>query len=547
MYKLIYGLDLINSEKLEKFKIILNQTHFIIVNEMDSQKKTKFLLNNFVLNENSKKYLISKLKSDAEKEIERVIELSTIKNMGKQKEFNSFNEKNIVFYGDYKKLDTLLNVSAWNGFIECFSSEMLKDLHIKVSSKEEAEELYLAILYKKENNLIFNSVSEKIHKQIGILLIYSLNFLQKNDLNEEEINKLKAIKNELAQIITDKEVRNTRLETRIFFHIYCIDEKIIQFSPYSQSDLNKVFDNWLKLFLKYEIFQITDMSFFISTPLRMSLYNYLMCIKKMVEFGEKKWLGDKKKFYQDFIEKSPMVMGTGYFNGHRPITLNLIHKFIEKYKDEFQNYVKFFEIQELYKYFFEFFKIQSLFLLNYSSETAFKYETETLINGRETLVSYKCAESNIWDNTENNTAYGIMNNIGNNFASTLLKANLLKIELNNLRDNKIIVSYRQTKSFNKTDYIININKDNLIKSINEYKEINYNEEINYLIKSSRILLGESFSKDNGNYYCRFLKKEDKFFIFEIIFLYFNQTESFKVALTSKDFTCVGEVFEVTKK
>ena len=132
--------------------------------------------------------------------------------MGKQKEFNSFNEKNIVFYGDYKKLDTLLNVSAWNGFIECFSSEMLKDLHIKVSSKEEAEELYLAILYKKENNLIFNSVSEKIHKQIGILLIYSLNFLQKNDLNEEEINKLKAIKNELAQIITDKEVRNTRLE-----------------------------------------------------------------------------------------------------------------------------------------------------------------------------------------------------------------------------------------------------------------------------------------------------------------------------------------------
>ena len=78
MDKLIYGLDLINSEKLEKFKIILNQTHFIIVNEMDSQKKTKFLLNNFVLNENSKKYLISKLKSDAEKEIERVDRKSVV-------------------------------------------------------------------------------------------------------------------------------------------------------------------------------------------------------------------------------------------------------------------------------------------------------------------------------------------------------------------------------------------------------------------------------------------------------------------------------------
>ena len=354
------------------------------------------------------------------------------------------------------------------------------------------------------------------------------------DLFDSEIKELQSIKENLLKIMEKEEVKNSGLEMRLNFHILCIREKIIQYS--SGDELNLLFEEWLKLFLKFDIFNEYNLSFFVSTPLRQALYNYIICVKKMSEMGEKKFLGNKKEFYTELIEKSPMVMGNGYFNGHRPITLNLVHRFVEKYRNEFNNYViKSFKIEDLYKHFFEFSKIQSLISLNYSLEAVLNYEENVLITKQESIYpeSLKISNNDKKLNFENAQA-----------TNSDLRNKML-IKLYNLRDCEVMITcIKNKREFEKTDYVIEINNTNLRQHLNEYKTEELDKEIGLLIKSSRILLGENFIKSKGHYYARFLNKKEKFFIFEIIFLYSNQTESFIVALAAEDFICKGQIKKI---
>lgn len=84
---------------------------------------------------------------------------------------------------------------------------------------------------------------------------------------------------------------------RLNFHILCIREKIMQFS--SKAELNLLFEDWLKLLLKFDLFYEHRLSFFVSTPLRQALYNYIICVKKMAEMGEKNVLEIKKHSIQN--------------------------------------------------------------------------------------------------------------------------------------------------------------------------------------------------------------------------------------------------------
>lgn len=226
-----------------------------------------------------------------------------------------------------------------------------------------------------------------------------------------------------------------------------------------------------------------------------------------------------------------MVMGNSYFSGRRPITLNFVHRFVEKYRNEFNNYVrKSFKIEELYKYFFEFSKIQSLIFLNYSSEAVLRYEENVLITEQERVYP---EDLKINDKKLNFENLQVIN--------PDLKNKVL-IKLDNLRDCEVMVTcVKSNKEFEKADYVIEIDDTNLKQHLNDYKTEELDREIESLIKSSRILLGENFIKSKGNYYARFLNKKDRFFIFEITFLYSNQTESFIVALTAEDFICKGQV------
>lgn len=509
----------------EILSLILNKTKFIIFNDIASQKKIKFLLPNVIEEKNIK---------CIEQFILNLPIRHTKKGIGFVERELISKEEDIICYGDYSDVGTTLTVSGWNGFINYFSSEFSADLQVRVSSLDEAKKLFSDIVCKGEQDLtFFDKISERLYKDIGSVLIYSLNFLQKYKLTEKEIKELLNIKEKLLKML--EEVKNSKLEMRLNFHILCIREKIIQFS--SEDELNLLFEEWLKLFLKFDIFREHSLSFFVSTPLRQALYNYIICVKKMAEMGERKFLGNKKAFYAEFIEKSPMVMGNGYFNGHRPITLNLIHRFIEKYKDEFNNYVrKNFKIEELYKHFFEFSKIQSLIFLDYSLEKVLNYEENVLITENEMVYPYP-------------EYFKINNNKINleNLQISMDSREKQVIKLKNLRDYEVLVTcVESNEEFEKTDYIIEINDKSLRQNLNEYKAEKLDKEIEAFIKSSRILLGENFIKGKGYYYARFLDKKDKFFIFETTFLYFDQTESFIVALTDEDFICKGKVKNINK-
>lgn len=505
---------------------ILRKTKFITFNDIASQKRTKFSLENI----------------NNEKDIGAIIQF--IHNLAPQHEKKGLEypeigfireSEDIVCYGDYNDIEAILIASGWNRFINKFSSEFSADLQVRVSSLDEAKKLFSDIICKEEQDLtFFNKISEKLYKDIGAVLLYSLSFLQKGVLSEEEIKGLQSIKENLLKIMEKEEVKNSGLEMRLNFHILCIREKIIQYS--SGDELNLLFEEWLKLFLKFDIFNEYNLSFFVSTPLRQALYNYIICVKKMSEMGEKKFLGNKKEFYTELIEKSPMVMGNGYFNGHRPITLNLVHRFVEKYRNEFNNYViKSFKIEDLYKHFFEFSKIQSLISLNYSLEAVLNYEENVLITKQESIYPENLKISN------NDKKL----NFENAQATNSDLRNKMLIKLYNLRDCEVMITcIKNKREFEKTDYVIEINNTNLRQHLNEYKTEELDKEIGLLIKSSRILLGENFIKSKGHYYARFLNKKEKFFIFEIIFLYSNQTESFIVALAAEDFICKGQIKKI---
>ena len=508
------------------FSSILNKTKFFIFNDIASQKKIKFLLPEIV----EEKYIegveqfIFNLGTKHRKKGIGFLEMELVNK-----------EEDIICYGDYKDIGTTLTASGWNNFINNFSSEFSADLQVRVSSLDEAKKIFSDIVCKEEQDLtFFNKISGKLYKDIGAVLIYSLSFLQKYILSEKELKELQSIKENLLKIVEKEEVKNSKLEMRLNFHILCIREKIIQFS--SEDELNLLFEDWLKLLLKFDLFYEHRLSFFVSTPLRQALYNYIICVKKMAEMGEKKCLGNKKAFYTELIEKSSMVMGNSYFSGRRPITLNFVHRFVEKYRNEFNNYVrKSFKIEELYKYFFEFSKIQSLIFLNYSSEAVLSYEENVLITEQERVYP---EDLKINDKKLNFENLQVIN--------PDLKNKVL-IKLDNLRDCEVMVTcIKNNGEFEKTDYVIEIDDTNLKQHLNDYKTEELDREIEFLIKSSRILLGENFSKSKGNYYARFLNKKDKFFIFEITFLYSNQTESFIVALAAEDFICKGKVESINK-
>lgn len=181
------------------FSSILNKTKFFIFNDIASQKKIKFLLPEII----EEKYIegveqfIFNLGTKHKKKGIGFLEMELVNK-----------EEDIICYGDYKDIGTTLTASGWNNFINNFSSEFNVDLQVRVSSLDEAKKIFSDIVCKEEQDLtFFNKISEKLYKDIGAVLIYSLSFLQKYMLSEKELKELQSIEENLLKIMEKKKLK----------------------------------------------------------------------------------------------------------------------------------------------------------------------------------------------------------------------------------------------------------------------------------------------------------------------------------------------------
>lgn len=214
---------------------------------------------------------------------------------------------------------------------------------------------------------------------------------------KNSVNSLKNIKIELKNekrkleksLNISQDIDN--LIKKIEFYLLCVEERLILLEK-SEIKLSELREIYLKSLLKNDFYKKVALSFFLSSPLKFEIYCYLKVILRMVNIIDKEYNGDRKKFYEDFLveNKSPIIIGNGYLKGYRAIPLNVIDRFVRKYRN--RNSVQGYGIVELYSDYFKSNQIYSLILIDYIEEKTFEYEIDVLyrnelfyVNGKKVL------------------------------------------------------------------------------------------------------------------------------------------------------------------
>lgn len=339
----------------------------------------------------------------------------------------------------YKSINGIQNKKSDNKQIE---HELLDEDKIKLKEKLEL----IPSLYKAVSPVIFLGIDNDLRIKLKRMFTTSLRILQKYFLDENDIKTLLNIKKLLLEIKIKLNSKN--LTDRISFQLLCIQEKLLMYnkSDYTLPDLRK---EMIKFFLDKSIFNKVSLLYFISTPLRTEIYYYISLISRITEVVDSTFNKDRKKFYQDFFgkDKNFEVMGIGFLNGYRKITLSNIKKFIEKYGSER-------DLNDLYFYYFKYDEISLLVSLKYNENKILEYEREVLYKNE--IVNIKELESldvlTEEENKEKDTMFFIPDALDNN----------TKILLGSFYDNKV--------ELGKT-YMIGINTKQIKENIEDYKNI----------------------------------------------------------------------------
>lgn len=350
----------------------------------------------------------------------------------------------------------------------------------------------------------FSGLKEEMIKKLKKLFLLSLKLLQKYSLNNNDIKTLINIKKGFLKI--QYETKSPKLKDRIIYQLLCIQEKLFL---YDESDYISLLDlrkDFINFFIKKGILNKVSPLYFISTPLRMEIYYYVSLVLKISETVDYIFKKERKNFYKDFFgeEKNYDVMGAGFLNGYRKITLRNITKFIEKYKNR-TLYAD--NLYDLYFNFFEHDKIFSLISINYEENKILDYEKDILYKNNTTgLKNLKFIAEK-----ENNRIDYELPSFQDAFDSNT------KIFLGTLYE-KI--------ELGKT-YIVNINVSNLNKNLKEYERIfsKFSEaEKKFKQKASDIekyitftsLLLEKINSENlyPLIYIKFLEKKEEFYLCE---------------------------------
>ena len=398
---------------------------------------------------------------------------------------------------------------------EAISKEILKldkltDSEIQNKYGMSRKELELKIEELKE---------EQEKKEIKKLILKSLYYLQVDLLDLNELNELIDIYKKYIDLIDSFTIINNKnLLVRCVIHSICILEKIymtnlrlkgktnlnlkvftiLSSSLKSYNITYKLLENELIKCLLFKLekgnyaFNKISFSFYLTTPLRMSCFSYIKCVKLidlLIKDAAKEDRKLEKILKNSFTSQEEY---NKYLSGSKLLNDSSINKFSEIFLENSENLNCC--ISELYSVYFKY-KGKNRIEKNYSDKEILFYEKANIENFIE-------------------------------------KEKILKnVTLCNFLFNKINVTLTETKNFEENvgrAYVIHLNREVIVKntqnmSLNICGEENNDDNFikRKYISTSRIIL-ENKATRNSNNYClvKFLKiqkiENQNFFMFESI-------------------------------
>lgn len=412
----------------------------------------------------------------------------------------------------------------------------------EVSDIKKIKELELEMEKQKQEEELKQEI-----KEIEKIILKSLYYLQVDLLTLEELEELIRIYDEyITKIYNSMVVNNTKKLVRYVIHSICILEKI-----YMSNVRLKIITDKLKVFkilqkqLKVEkitydilerelikcllfkfkekyVFENIDLSFYLTTPLRMSCFSYaqtIITIDRLIK---------KEKELVLVLKESFTTQGeyNKYISGSKILNDSLIRKFSEVYLKKTKNTNQ---------------NISGLYF------TYFKYNEKNRIKNTysdEAIIFYEKA----------------------NIEEYVYKEKILKsIELMRVKNKRINIILSETEDFTKgigEDYVIHLNKNIILKNIqnmsldfdtNKDTEEKFTKE-QYISSSKRILDSRNLKLNNNYCLVKFLKLKNienkNFYIFETQILLGDfidnnfdiiGTHVYTFILLENDFSMIGKV------
>ena len=432
--------------------------------------------------------------------------------------------------------------------MEDFKKKSFKEILENKSSKISKHFSNMAEIYQEE-------LIEDILEFFYIIMKYT-KFLQdgKIEKREENCEKLREFK-KIFENLKEKIQKNTSYKNKeiinrhIEFYILNIEERLFLFGERNFDDKNieisYIREKILKWILKNKYYENLSLEYFLSTPLRLEMYFYLKTVLKMTAIVDNIYPKNRKGFYEEFFErdekgnkrdsKNKAIIGNGYLNGYRQVSLAVINRFINRYKDD--KAIKGYDIGELYFDYLKSNQIYSLISINYSFEKIPEYETEVLY--KEKFIYPK--------NKDTTLSWGESKNLDNNIEEGIYEITVrdTKFKIDEKKNDKVEIG---------ETYYIELNIDNIANNIEEFKR--------FLNKNDKNLIQKDFLKEKylncnlfliekeNSYYDRYIvvtctdiRDEYCFCQFKKKFIGNNRREFFQIVLKRNDFNLIGEVLE----
>lgn len=432
--------------------------------------------------------------------------------------------------------------------MEDFKKKSFKEILEDESSKISKHFSKMAEIYQE-------GLIEDILEFFYIIMKYT-KFLQdgKIEKREENCEKLREFKkffeNLKEKIQKNMSYKNKEIISKhIEFYILNIEERLFLSGEKKIDDKNieisNIREKFLKWILKNKYYENLSLEYFLSTPLRLEMYFYLKTVLKMTAIVDNIYPKNRKGFYNEFLEKDEKgkerdpknraIIGNGYLNGYRQVSLAVINKFINRYKNE--EAIKGYNISELYFDYLKSNQIYSLISLDYSFEKIFEYETEVLY--KEKFIYPKSKDTTL--------SWGESKNLENNIEEGICEINIrdTKFKIDKKKNDKVEIG---------ETYYIELNIDNIANNIEEFKR--------FLNKNNKNLIQKNFLKEKYlNYNLFLIEKENSYFDRYIVvtctdirdeycfcqfkkkFISNNRREFFQIVLKRNDFNLIGEVLE----
>lgn len=432
--------------------------------------------------------------------------------------------------------------------MEDFKKKSFKEILEDKSSK-------ISKYFSKMAEIYQEGLIEDILEFFYIIMKYT-KFLQdgKIEKREENCEKLREFKkifeNLKEKIQKNISYKNKEIISRhIKFYILNIEERLFLFGERNfdekSIEISNIREKILKWILKNKYYENLSLEYFLSTPLRLEIYFYLKTILKMTVIVDTLYSENRKGFYSEFLEKDEKgkerdlknraIIGNGYLNGYRQVSLAVINKFINRYKNE--EAIKNYDISELYFDFLKSSQIYSLISLDYSFEKIFEYETEVLY--KEKIIYPKNKKIPLsWNEIKN-----LENNIEEGIYEIIIKDTKFKIDKK--KNDKVEIG---------ETYYIELNIDNIINNIEEFKRLLNKNDKNliqkYFLEEKYLNCNLFLIEKENSYFNRYIvvtcidiRDEYCFCQFKKKFLSNNRREFFQIVLKKDDFNLIGEILE----